>query len=169
MPVPWTSLGILALCEGLSPRAEGYTAPDRSHTEHLSLQTLRAFITQVFQKPCLNRITLQLHITESHIFNIPSCPSKDLSIFFSHFPNSPGLSCMMCLAQTPHEELFFLTWVYFDLYSCLGLLCGCKDLFILWFLAQDTFSTIISVVSQNNIDEKRDKHFYNRESKKGKE
>lgn len=153
MPVSWTSLGILALCEGLSPRAEGYTAPDRSHTEHLSLLTLRTFITQVFQKPCLNRITLQLHIMESNVFNTPSCP-MDLSIF-SHFPNISDLSCMMCLAQTPQEELFFLPWAYFDLYSCLDLLCECKDLSILWSLYQDTFPTIISVVSQNNIDEKR--------------
>lgn len=75
--------------------------------------------------------------------------------FFSHFPNSSDLLCMMRLAQTPQEELFFLPWLYFDLYLCLDLLCECKDLSILWSLAQDTFPTMTSVVSQNNIDGKR--------------
>lgn len=154
MPFSWTSLGILVPCEGLSPRAEGYTAPDRSHTEHLSLLTLRTFITQVFQKPCLNRITLQLHIPESNVFNTPSCPSKDLSVFFSFSKQFWPLMYDVSGSNTTRGTLF-PPWLYFDLYLCLDLLCEWKDLSILWSLAQDTFPTITSVVSQNNIDGKR--------------
>ena len=35
----------------------------------LSLWTSRIFITQAFQKPCLNRIASQSHTIESDVFN----------------------------------------------------------------------------------------------------